>query len=70
MVTKTKDLRTGHSVWQRSRASPLSHASLTRELETEVLVIGAGITGAMLADVLVADGIKVVVVDQRGAAKG
>jgi 3-hydroxyacyl-CoA dehydrogenase len=33
-----------------------------------VLVIGAGITGAMIADAVVESGLSVVMVDRRGAA--
>ena len=47
VVTQSKDLRTGHSVWQRHRAPPAPHRRLNRDLKTDVLVIGAGITGAM-----------------------
>jgi glycine/D-amino acid oxidase-like deaminating enzyme len=70
VVTRSKDLRTGHSVWQQHRAPPLPHRPLKRDLETEVLVIGAGITGAMVADALSAEGLDVAVVDRRGPAKG
>ena len=35
-----------------------------------MLVIGAGITGAMIADALAPPGVKVAVVDKRGLAKG
>ncbi len=70
MITKPKDLRTGRSVWEASRASPVPHRTLKRDIETDVLVIGAGITGAMVADALSAADLKVVVVDRRGPAKG
>jgi glycine/D-amino acid oxidase-like deaminating enzyme len=70
VVTKSKDLRTGRSVWEASRAPPVPHRRLTRDIETEVLVVGAGITGAMLADALSGAGFKVAVVDRRGPAKG
>jgi glycine/D-amino acid oxidase-like deaminating enzyme len=46
------------------------HRRFTRNIETEVLVVGAGITGAMVADALTAAGFKVAVVDRRGPAKG
>jgi glycine/D-amino acid oxidase-like deaminating enzyme len=69
VVTKSKDLRTGRSVWQAGRASPVPHRRLTRDIETDVIV-GAGITGAMLADTLSAEGFKVAVVDRRGPANG
>jgi glycine/D-amino acid oxidase-like deaminating enzyme len=70
VVTKTKDLRTGRSVWEQDRAPSLPHSRLRRDIATDVLVIGAGITGAMVADALRDSGLKVVVVDRRGAAKG
>ena len=70
MVTKSKDLRTGRSVWQQHRATPVPHRRLKRDLETDVLVIGAGITGAMVADALCDNGMNVVVVDRRGPAQG
>ncbi|AMN40317.1 NAD(P)/FAD-dependent oxidoreductase [Rhodoplanes sp. Z2-YC6860] len=70
MVTKSKDLRTGRSVWEASRATPVPHRRLTRDIETEVLVVGAGITGAIVADALSHEGFEVAVVDRRGPAKG
>ena len=70
MVTKPKDLRTGRSVWEQQRAPPVPHKPLKRDLETDVLVIGAGITGAMVADALRDSGLRVAVVDRRGPAKG
>jgi glycine/D-amino acid oxidase-like deaminating enzyme len=70
VVTKSKDLRTGRSVWEASRAPPVPHRRLTRDIETGVLVVGAGITGAMVADALSAEGFRVAIVDRRGPAKG
>ena len=70
MVTKAKDLRTGRPVWLQQRAPPLPHKPLRHDLESDVLVIGAGITGAMVADALRDSGLRVVVVDRRGPAKG
>src|SRR5579862_4402651 len=70
VVTKSKDLRTGRSVWQAHRAAPVPHRPLRRSIETEVLVVGAGITGAMVADALSASGMTVALVDRRGPAAG
>ena len=70
VVTKRKDLRTGRSVWEQRRAPPVPHKPLKRDIETDVLVIGAGITGAMVADALSDGGLRVTVVDRRGPAKG
>jgi len=70
LVTQTRNLRTGRSIWERNRALAVPHARLANRNETDVVVIGAGITGAMIADVLASAGLKVAVVDKRGPAKG
>lgn len=70
MVTKPKDLRTGRSIWESRRSTNVPHGPLARDVGTDVLVIGAGITGAMVADALAASGLEVAIVDKRGPAKG
>lgn len=70
MVTKSRDLRTGRSIWESRKSISVPHGPLTRDIETDVLVIGAGITGALVADALAMSGLKVAVVDKRGPAKG
>jgi glycine/D-amino acid oxidase-like deaminating enzyme len=70
VVTTHRDLRTGRPIWAGRRARSVPHERLACDVETDVLIIGAGITGAMIADALASDGVKVVVVDKRGLAKG
>jgi glycine/D-amino acid oxidase-like deaminating enzyme len=70
VVTKPKDLRTGRSIWESQRKAGILNGPLFRDIETDVLVIGAGITGATVADALATTGLKVTVVDKRGPAKG
>jgi glycine/D-amino acid oxidase-like deaminating enzyme len=70
VVTKPKDLRSGRSVWELKRAPAVPYGKLRHDLATDVLVVGAGLTGAMVADALSAQGFNVVVVDRRGPAKG
>jgi glycine/D-amino acid oxidase-like deaminating enzyme len=48
----------------------VAYGPLARDFTTDVLVIGAGITGAAIADGLASIGIKVAVVDKRGLARG
>ena len=47
-----------------------TYPPLTADLEADVLVIGAGITGALLVDALSAAGLSVVALDRRDAAFG
>ena len=70
MVTTRRKLRSGRPVWEGRRAPSVAHERLARDIKTDVLVIGAGITGAMIADALTSAGAKVAVVDKRGLAKG
>jgi NADPH-dependent 2,4-dienoyl-CoA reductase/sulfur reductase-like enzyme len=52
VATKRRDLRSARSVWQGRRAPHVAHARLLRDIKVDVLVIGAGITGAAIADAL------------------
>jgi len=70
MATQERDLREGRSVWQGRRGPIVPHAALARNISTDVLVVGAGITGAVIADELAAGGMTVAVVDKRGLARG
>lgn len=49
---------------------PVPQTQLRRDLKTDVLIIGAGISGALIADQLSAAGLDVAIVDRRGAVKG
>ena len=69
-ATEDRDLRTGRSVWEDRRLPPLRVAPLTRDARTDVLVVGAGITGAMVADSLSDAGCRVLVVDRRRPISG
>ena len=70
MVTQSKDLRTGQTLWESLPAPRVPHRRLNRNVETDVLIIGAGITGAMVADCLAEAGLSIVIADKRGPAKG
>jgi glycine/D-amino acid oxidase-like deaminating enzyme len=70
VATKRKDLRSGRPVWQDRPAPRVALARLSPDITTDVLVMGAGITGAVIADALAPTRIKVAVVDKRGPARG
>ncbi|HYM99256.1 MAG TPA: FAD-dependent oxidoreductase [Aestuariivirgaceae bacterium] len=70
MLNPQSNLRTGLTYWQ---SRPLPHipvAPLISDRKTEVIVIGAGITGAMAAEELTAAGLRVTIVDRRGPLQG
>lgn len=64
------DLRTGKPVWLGYRAPAVEAATISRDLTVDVLVIGLGISGAMLCDALSQAGLKVVGVDRRRPLAG
>lgn len=70
MLTKQRDLRAGRSVWQEKRAPSVPGWTLAGDAEADVVVIGAGISGAMVADALSAAGFAVLIVDRRGPVRG
>jgi glycine/D-amino acid oxidase-like deaminating enzyme len=64
------DLRSGYPWWAVSNGLPHAFPSLQADLRCDVAVIGAGITGALIADELAAHGHSVVVLDRREAGWG
>jgi glycine/D-amino acid oxidase-like deaminating enzyme len=64
------DLRAGKTVWEASPPPALPAEPLAGDISTDVLVVGAGISGALVAEALTAAGHAVVIVDRRGPAKG
>ena len=69
-MNRKLDLRTGAPVWTAYRAPRVSTAKLMHDLKCDVLVVGLGISGAMIAEALTADGLSVVGVDRRGPLLG
>jgi glycine/D-amino acid oxidase-like deaminating enzyme len=69
MITQKRDLRTGTSYWQTRPMPRVPTTPLTRDLTTDVLVVGAGISGAQVAEALSADH-RVIIVDRRGPVMG
>lgn len=70
-VTRKGDLRTGTPLWLRHRIPSVPRSTLEDfPSAVDVLVIGAGISGALVADLLSEAGLSVAVVDRRGAARG
>ncbi|MEO4001622.1 FAD-binding oxidoreductase [Mesorhizobium sp. CAU 1732] len=64
------DLRTGRPVWFSYRAPAVPTSKLSRDVKTDVLVVGMGISGAMIVEALTASGHSVIAIDRRGPLKG
>lgn len=70
-LTDHKDLKTGTSVWMAHHApKPLDVLPAPLRAEVDVVIVGAGITGALLAETLTRRGFSVVVLDRRAPFHG
>lgn len=65
-----RDLRTGTPYWLRRGAARLASVPLGASREVDVAVVGAGVSGALVADALLQSGKSVLVLDRRGPVKG
>ena len=64
------DIRSNEPFWLIKNAFPNSYPSLQKSISSEVLVVGAGITGALIAYQLLKEGKKVIMVDRRDVCNG
>ncbi len=69
LATLPVDLRTGQTPWVTASATEVPLATPSDQ-QVEVLIVGAGISGALCADALSAAGMDVLVIDRRGVARG
>lgn len=63
-------LRSGTSFWQSVGPAPLAAPPLAGDTKCEVVVVGAGITGALIAHRLVKEGVDTLVIDRRDLGAG
>lgn len=69
-ATHHRDLRTGRPIWMARRRPPIEVKPLIRDIRCDVAVIGAGISGALIAETLADTGLGVVILDRRGPVTG
>jgi glycine/D-amino acid oxidase-like deaminating enzyme len=69
-ATVARDLRTGRSPWMSRPLAAIPTLELKRDQKADVIVLGAGISGAMVADALTDAGLDVVILDRRGPLLG
>jgi glycine/D-amino acid oxidase-like deaminating enzyme len=69
-ITERRDLRTGTPVWKVETPRDLSVEPLIVPSKADVVVVGAGITGALIAEAATARGLSVIVLDRRQPCHG
>ena len=65
-----RDLRTGATVWEAYPTRTAESRRLVRSRKADVLIVGAGITGALVAEAATAVGLSTVILDRRLPAEG
>lgn len=64
------DLHSGKLYWLLKNGLRTVVPPLERDVRTDVAIVGAGITGALVADALIREGVGVVVLDRRDLGQG
>lgn len=64
------DLKSGYPFWPIKNGLMHAYPKLDADLRCDVVVVGGGITGALVADALAARGLEVAVVEKRDIAWG
>jgi glycine/D-amino acid oxidase-like deaminating enzyme len=63
-------LRSTETFWPLKTAMDKSYPSIDTDISTAILIIGGGITGALMAYKLISEGKKIVMVDRRDICNG
>jgi glycine/D-amino acid oxidase-like deaminating enzyme len=69
-LTQKRDLRTGVPVWQSRPPARLDLTCDFRKRKFDVIVVGTGISGALVADTLLNAGLTVLAIDRRKPMSG
>ncbi len=64
------DLKSGYPFWLIKYGLPFNYPALQKDLNTEIVVMGAGISGALMAYYLVKAGVQCIVIDTRPIGLG
>lgn len=70
MVTAEKDLHDGNPLWAETKSLSVPFDVLHKDIRTDVVIIGAGISGSMVAEELTSAGLQVVLLDKRFPGHG
>ncbi len=70
MLTKKRDIRSGTTVWQATVGEKVATKAKPASNYYDIVIIGCGITGSMVAEQVSTLGLKVLVLDRREPASG
>lgn len=64
------DLKSSEPFWLVKNGMPHCYPSVASDINTEILIIGAGITGSLIAHQCIKDGYDTTIIDRRDVANG
>lgn len=64
------DLKSNEPFWLLKNGLVASYPSLKSDEECDVLIIGGGITGSLIAHQMISDGYKTILIDKREICNG
>ena len=70
MITQKRDLRTGVPLWLASKPAWPKIDESVRGIQADVIVVGTGVSGALVADALMQAGYSVLALDRRKPMSG
>jgi glycine/D-amino acid oxidase-like deaminating enzyme len=71
MITVNRDLYSGTPVWKDEKQPKVLHQPLNRDISTDILIIGAGVSAALMAEALSENqNLDIVMVDRRPPLEG
>ena len=69
-ATERRDLRTGATVWEAYGIDTVRGRELNQSRKADLVLVGAGITGALIAEAATDIGLQTVILDRRQPAYG
>src|SRR5450756_2798944 len=69
-LSSVMNLTSSHPFWSVNNGLPANYPSLQRDVACDAVVIGGGITGALVAVHLAEAGVKTLLLDKRDIATG
>ena len=69
-LLKPNNLTSSHPFWSVNNGLPENYPSLQRDVMCDAVIIGGGITGALVAVHLVEAGVKTLLIDKRDIGTG
>ena len=70
MITKKRNLRTGRSLWEAHKAPELKFGRHPKSDFYDVVIIGCGVSGALVAEQLSQLDLRILAIDRRAPASG